>query len=76
MTKDVCACQENEEMEKAQNKMANNKIRRLPVCDNNNKIVGMLTLGDIAQNLDKLDEKQVSITFEEICDCKTDKNAE
>ena len=36
----------------------------------------MLTLGDIAQNLDKLDEKQVSITFEEICDCKTDKNAE
>ena len=76
MTKDVCACQENEEMEKAQNKMANNKIRRLPVCDNNNKIVGMLTLGDIVQNLDKLDEKQVSITFEEICDCKTDKNAE
>ena len=27
MTKDVCACHENEEMEKAQNKMANNKIR-------------------------------------------------
>ena len=75
MTTNVCTCEQNEEMANAENKMATNKIRRLPVCENN-KVIGILTLGDIAQNRANLDEKEICITFEDICDCNTNKNAE
>ena len=76
MSTQVCTCNENEDVSNAENIMGTNKIRRLPVCDNNNKVIGMLTLGDIAQNRDKLDENQICMTFEDICDCNTQKNAE
>ena len=76
MTCNVCFCKEDDDMTNAQNKMANNQIRRLPVCDNNKKVIGILTLGDIAQNRAKLDDREICITFEDVCDCDTNKNAE
>ena len=76
MSTNVCTCEENEEMANAENKMGTNKVRRLPVCDNNKKVVGILTLGDIAQNRSKLDDREICITFEDVCDCDTNKNAE
>ncbi len=76
MTTNVCTCDENEDMSNAENKMGTNKIRRLPVCDSNKKVIGILTLGDIAQNRTNLDEKEICITFEDVCDCDTNKNAE
>ena len=76
MSTQVCTCNEIEDVSNAENIMGTNKIRRLPVCDNNNKVIGMLTLGDIAQNRDKLDENQICMIFEDICDCNTQKNAE
>ena len=66
----------SEDMANAENKMGTNKVRRLPVCDSNKKVVGILTLGDIAQNRANLDDREVCITFEDICDCNTNKNAE
>ena len=76
MSTNVCTCDENEDMANAENKMGTNKVRRLPVCDNNKKVIGMLTLGDIAQNRADLDDREICITFEDICDCDTNKNAD
>lgn len=76
MSTNVCTCEENEDMANAENKMGTNKVRRLPVCDNNKKVIGMLTLGDIAQNRADLDDREICITFEDICDCDTNKNAD
>ncbi len=76
MSTNVCSCKENDEMTDAQSKMAINHIRRLPVCDEDNKIIGILTFGDIAQNSCEIGKDEVSDTAEKICDCNTNKNAE
>lgn len=76
MTTNVCTCQENDDMQNAENKMSQNQIRRLPVCDNNNHVIGILTLGDLAENDNQLGKNQVCTTIEQICNCDTNKNAE
>ena len=55
--------------------MSQNQIRRLPVCDNQNRIVGILTMGDIAQNNQQLGQNQVCTTFENICGCNNKNNS-
>ena len=74
MTCNVCTCQEDDEMSNAETKMGQNQIRRLPVCDNQNRVVGILTLGDLAQNGIALGSNQVYTTMENICDCQGNKN--
>ena len=76
MTTNVCSCQENDEISDIQSKMSTNHIRRLPVCNENNKIIGIITFGDLAQNACQIGKDQVCDTAEKICDCNTNKNAE
>ena len=77
MTYDVCTCKKDDEMSNAESKMAQNQIRRLPVCDSNNHVVGILTLGNLAQNDRELGKQEVCTTIENICDCNGQtKNAE
>ncbi len=76
MTCDVCTCQEDEEMSNAQNKMSKHQIRRLPVCDNNNQVVGILTIGDLTHYDTQLGKEQVCNTMENICNCNNNQNAE
>lgn len=76
MTCNVCTCKEDDEMTNAQSKMGENQIRRLPVCDTENKVIGILTLGDIALNTNTLGNEEVCTTFENICNCDSNKNAE
>lgn len=76
MTCNVCTCKENDEITNAESKMGENKIRRLPVCDNNNKVVGILTLGNLVQNDWNIGKQQVCATLENICDSQEKKNAE
>ena len=71
----VYTCQENDEMSNAESKMGQQQIRRLPVCDNQNRIVGILTMGDIAQNNQQLGQNQVCTTFENICGCNNKNNS-
>ena len=73
MTTNVCVCEANSEIEEAQKLMSQNAIRRLPVIENN-KIVGIITLGNLFQNKN-INSRHASNTFENICDCHT-KNAE
>lgn len=76
MSCNVCTCTEDEEMTNAESKMAQNQIRRLPVCDENNKVIGILTLGDLAQKDKQLGAQEVCSTIEGICNCNEQKNAE
>ena len=73
MTTNVCVCEANCEIEEAEDLMSKNAIRRLPVIENN-KIVGIITLGNLFQNKN-INSHHASNTFENICDCHT-KNAE
>ena len=61
-------------IEKAEDLMAENQIKRIPVCDSNNNIVGMLSIGNLFQNHQNLDEDELCYTIE--CICKnSNKNA-
>lgn len=76
MSTNVCTCEENEDITDATGIMSRNHIRRLPVCDSENHVIGILTLGDIANQNKKIGEEEVSDTIENICDSKTNQNAE
>ncbi len=76
MTCNVCTCSEEDEMTNAESKMSQNQIRRLPVCDNNNQVIGILTLGNLAQQDAELGKQQVCSTLNGICNCDQQNNAE
>lgn len=76
MSCNVCTCKEDDEITNAETKMGQNQIRRLPVCDDKNKVVGILTLGDLAQNDQEIGKQQVCSTLENIYNCQENKNAE
>ena len=48
MTKPLVFCTAEEELEDAVRLMESHCVRRLPVIDHDNKLIGMLSLGDIA----------------------------
>lgn len=48
MTKGIVYCRTTETVEDAIHLMDQKKIRRLPVIDNNKRLVGMLGLGDVS----------------------------
>ena len=70
MSCNVCTCNEDDEINTVEDKMSKNQIRRIPVCDSQNKIVGILTLGDLANNSKEVGEKNVCTTLENICNCE------
>ena len=73
MTCKVCCCEPNVDISEAEKMMSENQVRRLPVVDNN-KVIGILTLGDLAANKG-IDTESVYNTLENICSCN-EKNAE
>ena len=77
MTLNPYTCKQDEDMTNAQSTMVNNQVRRLPVCDDQNRVIGMLTFGDIANSEQQLGQDQVAHTIEGICNCNGQfKNAE
>ncbi len=66
MTTNVWTCGCNDDLEEAQKIMSQNQVRRIPVVDSQNKMVGILTTGDLVQNSDV----KFSNTMENICNCK------
>ena len=70
MTCNVCTCGCDEDVTQAQNTMSTNQVRRLPVLDENDKLVGILTMGDLAQNGGQIGQQNVCTTIENICNCK------
>ena len=77
MTTNVWTCKPEDDMTNVQTKMGNEQIRRLPVVDNEGKVIGMLTIGDLAKNDMEIGQDEVSDTLNSICECGEDnKNAE
>ena len=77
MTCGVCSCSPDTTVEEATKLMSDFQVRRIPVCDKNNKIVGILTLGDLSHNDHKVGEKEVCNTLGNICNCSNNpQNAE
>lgn len=77
MTCNVYSCKKDDDMTNAESKMSQNQVRRLPVCDQNNQVVGILTLGDLAQHGKQLGAQEIYTTIENICDCNgQNQNAE
>jgi len=48
MSKDIKWCTDSDEVERVMDQMASHQIRRMPVVDRDRRLVGMLSLGDIA----------------------------
>ena len=48
MTTELVICHENEDIDNAIHKMSKYKVRRIPVVDKDYKLVGLISLGDIA----------------------------
>ena len=50
MTDDVCWCFEDDSIEEIESEMSRRQIRRMPVVDGRKRLVGMLSLGDLADD--------------------------
>lgn len=63
MSEGITFVRQDDDINDAEKKMTQHKVRRLPVCDENDKLVGMVTLADIARktgrDIDKAFEQVV-----------------
>jgi CBS domain-containing protein len=64
MRKNVITCHPEDDIDTAINKMKENKIRRIPVVDDENKVIGLISIGDLAITTHK--EHEIFETLENI----------
>ena len=53
MTHRLVTCRADDDLEKALGAMAEHQLRRIPVVDNDNKIVGIIAQADVATRVDE-----------------------
>ena len=53
MTADVVTCKADDDLQKALDAMAQHQLRRIPVVDGDNKIVGIIAQADVATRVDQ-----------------------
>jgi CBS domain-containing protein len=53
MTRKVVTCRAEDDLQKALDAMSEHKLRRIPVVDNNNGIVGIIAQADVATRVDQ-----------------------
>ncbi|HEX2998571.1 MAG TPA: CBS domain-containing protein [Anaerolineales bacterium] len=53
MTQKVITCQADEDLQKALDAMAEHQLRRIPVVDHDNRIVGIIAQADVATRADQ-----------------------
>ena len=64
MTRKVLYCYEDEDIEDVAENMGKNKVRRLPVLNRDKRLIGMVTIGDIAK---KGEEDEAGEALSQIC---------
>jgi CBS-domain-containing membrane protein len=64
MTVELVYCYEDQTVEEAAKIMAEQQIRRLPVFDREHQLVGIVSLGDLAEDVG--DDPLIGKTLEEI----------
>jgi CBS domain-containing protein len=65
MSEDVATCSPDDDVEDALETMANEQVRRLPVCDGQDRVIGIIGLADAAMR--DPEPSDVTETFAEIC---------
>lgn len=53
MTRKVVTCRSDDDLQKALDAMAEHQLRRIPVVDNDNKVVGIIAQADVATRVDQ-----------------------
>jgi len=53
MTHKVVTCRAEDDLQKALDAMAEHQLRRIPIVDNDNKIVGIIAQADVATRVDQ-----------------------
>ena len=53
MTRKVVTCRADDDLQKALDAMATHQLRRIPVVDNDNKILGIIAQADVATRVDQ-----------------------
>lgn len=53
MTRKVVTCRSDDDLQKALDAMIEHQVRRIPVVDNNNQVVGIIAQADVATRVDK-----------------------
>ena len=66
MTKNARTCSQDCDVEDALHIMASERVRRLPVCDGNDDLIGVVALADAAER--NIEKGEVAETLKEICE--------
>ena len=66
MSENVTTCSPDDEIEDVLGIMAQEQIRRMPVCDNRERVIGIVALADAAQK--DSDKREVAEALAEICE--------
>ena len=53
MTSKVVTCLADDDLQKAMNAMSEHQLRRIPVVDKNNRVVGIIAQADVAMRVDQ-----------------------
>jgi CBS domain-containing protein len=56
MTHKVVTCHADDDLQKALDAMAEHQLRRIPITDNDKKIVGIIAQADVATRVDELEK--------------------
>jgi CBS domain-containing protein len=56
MTRNVVTCRAEEDVQKALDAMAQHQLRRIPVVDAENKVIGIIAQADVATRVDQPDK--------------------
>ena len=67
MTRKIVTCHTEDDLQKALDAMSEHQLRRIPIVDNNNKIVGIIAQADVATRVNQPEKtaeivKQISQT--------------
>ncbi len=66
MTKNARTCSQDSDVEDALEIMASEQVRRLPVCGDDDDLIGIVTLADAAEA--DVDTREVAETLKDICE--------
>lgn len=65
MTSDVKTCSIEDNLDRVLERMANEQVRRMPICSRSGEVVGIISVGDLAER--DPDKDEVTETLKDIC---------
>ncbi len=65
MTSDVKTCSVDDDLDRVLQRMAEEQVRRMPICSNSGEIVGIISVGDLAER--DPDKDEVTEALKDIC---------